>query len=70
MTTSEAKELRQKWNQRSESTDCSHKHVALESGHDGCITGFYVCLVCGRKVLRRITLDEMGRAANPPPAQE
>src|SRR6185503_8325247 len=70
MTTSEAQELRQRWNQRSDSTDCSHRHVALESGHNGCVTGFYVCLVCGQKVLRRITLDQICRSANPFPAQK
>jgi hypothetical protein len=52
MTTTQAAELRVKWNQRVDPPPCEHLNLELEWS-DNALTGNYNCIVCGQAVAHK-----------------
>ena len=53
MTTIQAAELRVKWKQRLDPSECKHLNLELECNNLGHSTDNYVCTVCGEPAAQR-----------------
>jgi hypothetical protein len=53
MTTSQAAELRVKWQQREHPPKCEHLNLELWSDN-GYLTGNYNCIVCGEAAAQKV----------------
>ena len=53
MTTTQAAELRVKWNLRVDPPKCEHLNLELEWSDNGYLTGNYNCIVCGASVAQK-----------------